>query len=174
MEANNKQLLIVKVDKDHGFASFSDARKWAKKHITGPVYQLEIGEVNISSTAIDKYLSKKAVEKSASKDIHLSALRILPDIIKNSFVGNIHADKNNNENIKDIVRLFSAIDISDKIYSVKTMVKRYNNPNERTKAYSYEVKEIELLNGTHGDDLSSPLPRTFNNSISNCKNTKNF
>lgn len=174
MEENNKYLFIVKADKDHGFESFSDARKWAKKHITGTVYQLEIGEINISNTAIDKYLSKKAVEKSASKDIHLSALRILPDIIKNSFVGNIHADKNNNDNIKDIVRLFSAIEISDKTYCVKTTVKRYNNPNEKTKAYSYEVTEIELLNGSHGNDLASPLPRTFNNSISDCKDTNFF
>ena len=174
MEGKNEHLFIVKANKNHGFANFSEARIWAKKHITGTVHQLEIGVVNISSTAIDKYLSKKAVEKSTSKDIHLSALRILPDIIKNSFVGNIHSDKNNNENIKDIVRLFSAIDISDKIYCVKTTVKRYNNPNEKTKAYSYEVKEIELLNGTHGDDLASPLPRTFNNSISNCKDTTNF
>jgi hypothetical protein len=162
MEENNKYLFIVKADKDHGFESFSDARKWAKKHITGTVNQLEIGEINISNTAIDKYLSKKAVEKSASKDIHLSALRILPDIIKNSFVGNIHADKNNNDNIKDIVRLFSAIEISDKTYCVKT------------KAYSYEVTEIELLNGSHGNDLASPLPRTFNNSISDCKDTNFF
>ena len=131
----------------------------------GSVQQPEIGEVNISGTAVDKYLSQKAVEKSDSKNVHLSALHVLPRIIEESIVSEIHADKNNNENLKDIVRLFGAIEIDGKVFRVKITVKRYNNENEKTKAYSYEVKEIELLDGTLGDDHNNPLPRTSNNSI---------
>lgn len=48
--------------------------------------QPEIGEVNISGTAVDKYLSQKAVEKSDNKGVHLSALRVLPKIIEESFI----------------------------------------------------------------------------------------
>ena len=122
----------------------------------------------------NKYLSQKAVEKSDSKDVHLSALHVLPRIIEESMVGEIHADKNNNENLKDIVRLYGVIEIDGQVFRVKTTVKRYNNENEKTKAYSYEVKEIELLDGTPGDDHNNPLPRTFNNSITAAKLLQNI
>ena len=38
----------------------------------------------------------------------------------------------------------------------KSMLKEENN--------SYDVTEIELLEGTHGNDNESPFPRTSNNS----------
>ena len=85
----------VPAPRDHGFMNFAEARRWAKENIVGFVQQPEIGEVNISGTAIDKYLSQKAVEKSDNKDIHLSALRVMPQIIENSVIGEIHEDKNN-------------------------------------------------------------------------------
>ena len=44
-----------------------------------------------------------------------------------------------------------------------TDLRRYGN--EKTNAYSYEVTEIELLEGTHGDDINGELPRSNNNSI---------
>ena len=165
---------IISAPQDHGFKNFAEARRWAKENIVGSVQQPEIGEVNISGTAVDKYLSQKAVEKSDSKNVHLSALHVLPRIIKESIVSEIHADKNNNENLKDIVRLFGAIEIDGKVFRVKTTGKRYNNENEKTKAYSYEVKEIELLDGTLGDDQSNPLPRTSNNSITVAKLLQNI
>ena len=37
------------------------------------------------------------------------------------------------------------------------------------KNHCYEVKEIELLDGTPGDDHNNPLPRTSNNSITVAK-----
>lgn len=98
----------------------------------------------------------------------------MPQIIENSIVGEIHADRDNNQNVRDIVRLFGAIKINGNYYRVKTTVKRYINANEKTKAYSYEVKEIELLDGTPGDDNNSPLPRTSNNSITAAKLLQNI
>ena len=147
MEGKNKHLFIVKADKNHGFASFSDARKWAKEHIVGIVQQPDIGEVNISGKSIEKYLSEKAVDKSDSKDVHLSALRVLPDIIENSMVGDIHNDRDNNIDIHDIVRLYGCIEILYQRYRVKITVKRYNDIKTMPKAYSYEVTKIELLEG---------------------------
>lgn len=166
---NERIITIISAPKDHGFKNFAEARRWAKESIVGCVQQPDIGEVNISGTAVDKYLSQKAVEKSDNKGVHLSALRVLPKIIEESIVGKIHVDRNGNENLKDIVRLYGAIEICGIFYRVKTTVKRYINTNERTKAYSYEVKEIELLDGTHGDDHNNPLPRTSNNSITVAK-----
>ena len=171
---NERVINIVPAPKDHGFKNFAEARKWAKENIVGSVQQPEIGEVNISGTAVDKYLSQKAVEKSDGKDIHLSALHVLPRIIEESIVGEIHADRDNNQNVRDIVRLYGAININGNYYRVKTTVKRYINVNEKTKVYSYEVKEIELLDGTLGDDHKNPLPRTSNNSITAAKLLQNI
>ena len=169
---NERIVTIVSAPKDHGFKNFAEARRWAKESIVGTVKQSEIGEVNISGTAIDKYLSQKAVDKSDTKDIHLSALRVMPQIIENSVVGEIHEDKNNIPQLSDIVRLYSAIEINEKLYRVKTTVKRYNDSSIKSKAYSYEVKEIELLDGTHGENAS--LPRTSNNSITAAKLLQNI
>ena len=72
------------------------------------------------------------------------------------------------DSAKDIVRAFSAVEIGDRLYRVKTTIKRYNDESEKTKAYSYEVTEIELLEGTRGND-NSPFPRTTNNSITAIK-----
>lgn len=168
---NGKRITIISAPKDHGFKNFAEAKKWAKQNIVGTVQQPEIGEVNISRTAIDKYLSQKAVEKSDTKDVHLLALRVMPQIIENSVVGEIHEDKNNIPQLSDIVRLYSAIEINEKLYRVKTTVKRYNDSTIKSKAYSYEVKEIELLDGTHGENAS--LPRTSNNSITAAKLLQN-
>lgn len=165
---NGRIVTIISAPKDHGFKNFAEARRWAKESIVGSVQQPEIGEVNISGTAIDKYLSQKAVEKSISIDAHLSALRVLPQIIKNSIVGEIHADRDGDTNIKDIVRLFSEIEISGETYRVKTTIKRYKDNKVKSKAYSYEVKEIELLDGQHGEthtDCADFSPRNSNNSI---------
>ncbi len=173
-ENDNRKVNVVGAEKEHGFKNFNEARTWAKKNIVGEYENPEIGNVNISGTAIDKYLSEKAVSKSSSKDVHLSALKVMPSIIENSIVGEVHDDKNGSENVKDIVRLYGAIDIDGQTYRVKTTVKRYNNENEKTKAYSYEVTEIELLEGTHGDETNNPLPRTTNNSISAAKLLNNY
>ena len=51
----------------------------------------------------------------------------------------------------------------------------YNDCNRKSKAYSYEVTEIELLEGTHGERSDREfLPRTTNNSISDAKLLKNI
>lgn len=156
------------ITKEHGFKNFAEARRWVKGNIVGSVQHPEIGEVNISGTAVDKYLSQKAVEKSVSIDVHFSALRVMPRIITNSFVGETHEDKKGDEHIKDIVLLYSAIDIEGKIYRVKTTVKRYNDPITKTKAYSYEVTEIEPLDVEHGNEVTHS-PNSSNSSISVAK-----
>lgn len=47
---------------------------------------------------------------------------------------------------------------------MKTTVKRYTNANERTKAYSYEVTEIEPLDVEHGNEVTHS-PNSSNSSI---------
>lgn len=157
-------ITIISAPKDHGFKNFAEARRWAKESIVGCVQQPEIGEVNISRIAVDKYLSQKAVEKSVSIDVHFSALRVMPRIITNSFVGKTHEDKKGDVHIKDIVLLYSAMDIEGKTYQVKTTVKRYKDPITKTKAYSYEVTEIEPLDVEPGNEVAHS-PNSSNSSI---------
>lgn len=167
----SKSVSIVNADAQHGFKNFAEARKWAKENIVGEYENNEIGKVNISSASIDKYLSRKAVDKSTNKEVHLSALRVMPQIIESSIIGEIHNDRDRDSNIKDIVRLFGAIIIDGTTYRVKTTVKRYNDSNTKTKAYSYEVTEIELLDGESGAShtTSADSTPTSSNSISAAK-----
>ena len=139
---------VIEAIKEHGFTNFAEARKWAKENIVGAYHNREIGDVNISGKSIDKYLSGKAVGKSQSIDAHLSTIRVLPQLIENSIIGDIHEDRDSNSNLKDIVRLYGAIDIEGTINRVKITVKRYADENTYNKAYSYEVLEIEPLEGT--------------------------
>ena len=170
---NERVINIVSAPQDHGFKNFAEARRWAKENIVGSVQQPEIGEMNISGTAVDKYLSQKAVEKSISIDVHFSALRVMPLIIVNSMVGETHEDKKSDKHIKNIVLLYSAIEIEGKTYRVKTTVKRYCDPNTRTKAYSYEVTEIEPLDVEHGNEVAHS-PNSSNSSISAAKLLQNI
>ena len=167
-----KVVKIISANMDHGFKNFAEARKWAKENILGTYINPEIGEIVVSGKAIDKYLSGKAVGQSHSLDAHLSALQVLPQLIENSIVGEVHEDRSHNENLKDIVRLFGAINIGNETSRVKITVKRYSDKNAPNKAYSYEVTEIEPLEGTletthtqNADFVSS----TSNNSITGAK-----
>ena len=170
-----KLVNIVQVAKEHGFKNFEEAREWAKQNIVGDIEQPEIGLIHIASRSVKKYLNDSAVTKSTNKDVHMSALRVLPQIIENSIVGEIHRDRDNDSNIRDVVRLYGCISIDGINYRVKTTVKRYNRSDISSKAYSYEVTEIELLEGSeisHTESTAEHIPTT-NNSISAAKLLKN-
>jgi hypothetical protein len=126
----------------HSFKSLNEARQWAKENIVGTYKNDNIGEnLNISKTAIDKYLSMKAVKKSVNMDAHLSALKQLPKLIETSVLKETHPDKGDDINIKEIQRLYGAIDYERQTYPVKITVKVIKSGENN--AYSYEVMEIE-------------------------------
>ena len=169
-ELASKIVDIIKIENAIHFSNIAEARRWAKANIVGICSNPEIGDVNISKESINKYLSEKAVKQSTSLGLHLSCLQKMPSIINSSIVGEIHKDKNNDKNILDIVRLYGCVTVDGELCRVKTTVKRYVDANLKTKAYSYEVTEIELLDGslethTHSADSSS----TSNNSITGAK-----
>ena len=165
-----KVVKIISANVEHGFKNFAEARKWAKGNLLGTYINPEIGEIVVSGKAIDKYLSSKAVEQSHSRDAHWSALQVLPRLIENSIVGEIHEDRDKNSNIKDIVRLFGAMNIGNETSRVKITVKRYSDNNTPNKAYTYEVTEIEPLDGhwtTHTQNAD--FVPTSNDSITGAK-----
>jgi hypothetical protein len=126
----------------HDFKNIAEARTWAKENIIGTYHNTNTGEdIGVSKTAIDKYLSEKAVNKSAGVDAHLSALKQLPKLIETSVLRETTPDRDNDNHIKEIQRLYGGIKYKGKKYPVKITVKAtYNDGN---KAYSYEVMEIE-------------------------------
>ena len=178
----DKYVHIERAKLDHGFANFNEAKEWAKSHIVRTLDNEESGgkgNVKISSTAVNKYLSESAVAKSDSKDVHLAVLKKLPEIIHDSVDVEITPDfkkdengvrKVGNEINKNVLihRCYGAVEINGNIYRVKITLKEYKDAVRDNKAYSYEATKIELLAGTLvGRDISSN-PGT-NNSISVAK-----
>ena len=178
----DKYVHIERAKLDHGFANFNEAKEWAKSHIVRTLDNEESGgkgNVKISYTAVNKYLSESAVAKSDSKDVHLAVLKKLPEIIHDSVdvetTPDFKKDENGvrkvgNEINKNVLihRCYGAVEINGNIYRVKITLKEYKDAVRDNKAYSYEATKIELLAGTLvGRDISSN-PGT-NNSISVAK-----
>jgi hypothetical protein len=101
----------------HDFKNIAEARSWAKENITGTYYNVNAGEdISVSRTSIDKYLSESAIKKSVDLDAHLSALKKLPQLIENSVLVERHPDRDSDNHIKEIQRLYSAINYKGKIF----------------------------------------------------------
>ena len=86
---------VVEVNSEHGFKNYAEAKTWAKEHIARTYSSEETGgkgDIRISNAAINKYLSQSAVDKSDSKDVHLSVLKVLPEVIRESVDAEQHAD----------------------------------------------------------------------------------
>ena len=180
-ELSYKKLNIVLADENHGFNSFTEAKEWAKDNIVRTLSNEDTGgkgEIRISSSAVSKFLSESSVVKSDSKDVHLSVLKYLPDVIRESVDAEQHPDYRKgdsgkrsvengiNENVT-IHRLYSAVDINKKIYRIKVTLKEDRTNNDPKKAYSYEATKIELLDGQNEEAVTSS--RNSNNSISAAK-----
>lgn len=169
---------IVAAKAEHGFKNYAEAKTCAKEHIARTYSGKETGgkgDIRISNAAVDKYLSQSAVDKSDSKDVHLSVLKVLPDVIRESVDAEQHADfKKGKDGVRSaengvnpnvtIHRLYGAVRMDGKVYRVKVTLKEdVKSERSAKKAYSYEATKIELLAGTlvkpEGDD-----PNT-NNSI---------
>ena len=179
----DKYVHIERAKLDHGFANFNEAKEWAKSHIVRTLNNEESGgkgNVKISSTAVNKYLSESAVAKSDSKDVHLAVLKKLPEIIHDSVdvetTPDFKKDENGvrkvgNEINKNVLihRCYGAVEINGNIYRVKITLKEYKDKNEANKAYSYEATKIELFAGTLANDRKTTTDPGTNNSISVAK-----
>ena len=156
------EINIVEGAKEHGFKNYAEAKAWAKEHIARTYSGEETGgkgDIRISNAAVDKYLSQSAVDKSDSKDVHLSVLKVLPDVIRESVDAEQHADfKKGEDGVRSaengvnpnvtIHRLYGAVRMDGKLYRVKVTLKENTRTKETPKAYSYEATKIELLEGS--------------------------
>jgi hypothetical protein len=81
-----EELQIIDTPK-HDFKDIKEAREWAKENIVGTYHNENTDEdINVSKTAIEKYLSDSALSKSINKDAHLSTLIQLPKLIETSML----------------------------------------------------------------------------------------
>lgn len=185
-EIANTPVNIVDADEEHGFKNYAEAREWAKKNIVRTYNDEETGgkgEINISNTAIGKYLSEKAIDKSISKDVHMSVLKVLPSVLRESVDAYQHGDRKKVNNVRSekfginpdvmIHRCFGAVNIGGKVYGVKITLKENVKTRENKKLYSYEATKIELLDGKNEGVTMTPSLNS-NNSITVAKIAKVF
>ena len=167
-----KRVTIIELE-NAPFRGAKPAYQWATSHgVVGIMSDADTagkGEVSISRGSVLKMVSGSATGKSVTPEIHYAALMRLRDIIRESFIGEIHPDyaKRNgkrsplaksNPNVS-IVRLFGCVSFGGIPYRAKTTLKRYVDPNEKTKAYSYEISNIEVLKGV-AEFATRPSDRT--------------
>ena len=187
---NKESVKVVKVENEpfgnNVEEALSNARQWAKDNLAttkdSELPTMKDGTpYTISNGAIAKYLSQSAVKKSDNLEVHLSALRKLPEIIHESIEAEIHADRPKDANYnrtsdngygKNILvhRLYGAVELDGKMYRVKTTMHEFRG-TEENKPHSYEVTKIELLEGSEkaNESDSLPLSSATNNSISVAK-----
>jgi len=151
------------------FKCARDAVSWAKGHgIVGVMSDVDTngkGVISISIASIRKMVSVSAMSKSVTPGIHCAALMRLRDIIRESFVGEIHPDRKKRDGKRlavngvnpdvTVIRLYGCVSFGDIPFRSKVTLKRYVDANENPKAYSYEISNIEVLKGNAGD---VPLP----------------
>ena len=156
-----KRVKIIELE-NAPFRCAKDAVAYAKSHgIVGVMSDVDTGGkgvVSISLSSLDKMLSGSAVKKSATPALHYAALVRLRDIIRESFVAEIHPDfkkgedgRRNPENginpTVEIVVLYGCASYMDYPCRVKTTIKRLLDCCEPNKAYSYEITNVEVLKG---------------------------
>ena len=163
-----KELTIIELE-SAPYKSIIEAKSWAREHgVIGLMSNVDSGgkgEISISVASIDKMISGSAVKKSVTPAIHLAALARIRDIIRESMVCEIHPDYlkiNGRRNLQNAINpnvqiavLYGAVMFGGFVYRAKTTLKLHKQPDQPTKAYSYEITKIEILKGTaeDGNDL---------------------
>ena len=156
------------------FRNSEDADAWARSHgVIGLMSNVDTGgkgEVSISARSIDKMLSGAALKKSVTPAIHYAALMRLRDIIRESFIGEVHPDYKKNVDGRrrvtneinravEIAVLYGCVSSSGIPYRAKTTLKLHYDKNQPTKSYSYEINNIEVLKGT-AESVIQPNDKT--------------
>lgn len=168
---NESYVEIVEVG-PHDFNSdrpLVEAQKWAEKHLvnTYVAHQATLNQFvyEISKKALKKYLDPSSTNKSDNLFVHLSVLKVLPEIINASIEVEIHADYTKVNGVRSVEnpvndnvlihRFFGAILFENKFYRIKTTIYEYRDRNYQNKPYSFEVIKIELLDFIESNSSTS-------------------
>lgn len=186
----NKTVNVIVVPKHDfegtGKEALQKAEEWAKKNIVGTHTAKDSNDnpfdYNISNRAVRKFVSTSSYGKSDNIGLHLSVLKMLPDVISNSIEAEVHPDYNKGADDKRSIengindsalihRFYVAVNIDGEWYRVKTTIKEYQDPHAHNKPHDYEVTKIELI-----DDLpnsSWPLNSDISHSLAATKLLEN-
>ena len=164
------------------FRNAREARAWARSHgIIGLMSNVDTGdkgEISISVNSIRKMASGSVATKSVTTAIHYAAMVRVRDIIRESFVGEIHPDFKKvggvrragnpvNRHLR-IAVLYGCVSFGEIPYRAKTTLKIYDGSRDGMKAYSYEISSIEILRGNAAhvarpnDRISMPVEILLN------------
>ena len=170
-----KEVTVVELE-SAPFKNVKEAMSWVRSHgVVGLMSDVDTkgkGEISISVRSIDKMLSGSALDKSVTPAIHLAAMARIRDIIRESFVAEIHPDYlkvkglrstgNPTNSQVSVAVLYGSVSLADIPYRAKTTLKLHLDVNHPTKAYSYEISNIEVLAGT-AESLIQPNTKTSMN-----------
>lgn len=122
--------------------SFDEVREIAKDFVSKEITNEHDGLTAIISKGnLDKMLSNKAYQKSASLHVHLIAVANADKLFKNSVVGWQHQDKDELSG-NTIHRAISPLKINNEIYLAKLTIKELPR-QQGNRFYSIEAIEIE-------------------------------
>nr|MCR5184223.1 hypothetical protein [Opitutales bacterium] len=170
-DLKNKSVNIVELPESR-FADTKDVKEWVKNSgILGIMTDPETngkGEIAISTKSVHEMLNGNQQKKSVSREIHFAAITKLRDIIRESEITDVHEDFKKGEdgtrsaangmNPNVLIEiLHGAVSVGGEIYRVKTTLKQYApKMKTATKAYAYEIEEIEVLAGQQMKRASIP------------------
>ena len=173
---NTKIINVLKVE-PHNFNSdkpLVEAQKWAEVNLVG-IYTAHKGTINefeyqISRSAIHKYLSPSATDKSENISVHLSTLKSLIEIINTSIEIEIHCSYIKSERGRNIEspidktilihRFYGLINHLNNMYRIKTTIKEYRDTYRTNKPYTFEAIKIELLDESNSPTSASNGPNS--------------
>ncbi|MDR1367761.1 MAG: hypothetical protein LBJ76_03470, partial [Candidatus Accumulibacter sp.] len=140
-------------------STFKEAREAASAFVGSrdkpgkPLTNRETGMTAvISSGNLGKMLSQKAVGKSVSPAIHALAVANADTLFEIARLGETHADRDNNPNIKAIHRFYAPMATGTNVFSVKLTVKEFQSGN----ANLYTLEAVEIENATASIEPENP------------------
>jgi hypothetical protein len=126
--------------------TFDEARKILEGMVGQPMTSRSRLTAVLSNNSIKKILSGPAVADSVSRDAHLMAAANLDKLFANAIEPWLFAlnPGKNNENVKDVHRLYAPLEHERRIIPVKITVKEMKSETEGARIYSIEAIDAEI------------------------------
>jgi hypothetical protein len=126
--------------------TFDDTRRILQSMINQPMASRTHLVAVLSNSSIKKILSGPAVADSVNRDAHLLAAANLDKLFANAiepWLFELNPTKNN-DNIKEVHRLYAPFEYNGRIIPVKITVKEMKSELEGKRIYSIEAVDAEI------------------------------
>lgn len=158
----NKMVEIVKVPR-HNFTGTTKeaifkARDWAYCNLLYKSLSIGVRIYHFNKESVNKFTDFTAIRKSDNIGIHLAVLKQIENIVFKSIEVELHPDflKKDGKRLPEngynpniiIHRMYGCAEIDGSFYRIKTTVRESLRRNEPEIPHSFEVKEIEMFDGS--------------------------